>query len=205
MYEVFEEDNNGRMHELHRCDRGVVLKMSSFYCVNKVMQALYNQIFPAHQREMEVPDNANIIMPRLWLGNARASMDDQFMKQNNITVVFNCTKDIPFHRSIRRCYRVPVDDNLEEEEIRNMELWSFEIIAKLAREYNSGHTILVHCAAGRQRSAAVVAMYLIATTRMTTEKAIAYIQKKRPIAFTPEANFGASIQGFERSLQEKLR
>jgi hypothetical protein len=40
---------------------------------------------------------------------------------------------------------------------------------------------------------------------MTTEKAIAYIQKKRPIAFTPEANFGASIQGFERSLQEKLR
>jgi hypothetical protein len=201
--EFFEEDNNGRMHVLHHCDKDVVLKMTSLLV--RLMQGAIQSNFPTSlKREMEVPDNANLIMPRLWLGNARASMDDQFMKQNNITVVFNCTKDIPFHRSIRRCYRVPVDDNLEEEEIRNMELWSFEIVAKLAREYNSGHTILVHCAAGRQRSAAVVAMYLIATSRMTTEKAIDYIQKKRPIAFTPEANFHASIEGFERSLQEKL-
>ena len=34
-------------------------------------------------------DNANEIIPNLWLGNAKASMDEDFIRQNNITVVFN--------------------------------------------------------------------------------------------------------------------
>ena len=38
-------------------------------------------------------DNANEIIPNLWLGNAKASMDEDFIRQNNITVVFNCTKN----------------------------------------------------------------------------------------------------------------
>ena len=96
-------------------------------------------------------NDADLMLPRLWLGNARAAQNQEFLKQQGIEVVFNCTKDIPFNSTIRRRYRVPVDDDLSEEEIRNMELWSFEIIYKLIKEYNSGKTILVHCAAGISR------------------------------------------------------
>jgi protein tyrosine/serine phosphatase len=149
-------------------------------------------------------DPATLILPRLWIGNAASAKDPVFLKNNDITVVFNCTKDLPFHSSIRRCYRVPVDDNLERSELRNMELWSFEIVAKLSLEYKSGRTILVHCHAGMQRSCAVVAMFLIATQKMNSDDAMLYIQQRRPIAFMPSANFEPSIKGFERSLQKAL-
>jgi len=128
-------------------------------------------------------------------------MDESFLRQNGIETVFNCTKDLPFHSSMRRRYRVPVDDNLEEEEIRNMELWSFEIIYKLLLEYKQGKTILVHCAAGMQRSAAVVAMFLMVFTGMKHEDAMQYIKERRPIAFYKNANFLKSIQGFEKNIQ----
>lgn len=146
-------------------------------------------------------NDADLIIPRIWLGNARAAHNEEFLKNQGIEVVFDCTKDIPFHPSIRRRYRVPVDDDLSQEEIRNMELWSFEIIYKLLQEYKSGRMILVHCAAGMQRSAAVVAMFLIATQGMKWEEALQYIRQRRPIAFYPSANFLAAIQGFEKTLQ----
>ena len=147
---------------------------------------------------------ANLIIPRLWIGSAGASKDTNFLKTNGITVVFNCTKDLPFDSSIRRCYRVPIDDNLQRSELRNLELWSFEIVAKLSVEYKAGNAILVHCHAGMQRSCAVVAMYLIATHKMSSDDAIAYIRNRRPVAFMPSANFEPSIKGFERSLQNAL-
>ena len=142
--------------------------------------------------------DANLVVPRMWLGNRNASQDIPWLRHNNVSVVFNCTKDIPFAPLSINFYRVPVDDNLQKEEIRNMELWSPEIIVKLMREYSQGKTILVHCAAGMQRSAAVVAMFLIARYRCTAKEAMAYIKSRRPIAFRPSANFNDSIMGFER-------
>jgi hypothetical protein len=147
-------------------------------------------------------ENAHEIIPRLWLGNYSAAKDEQFLKEKGIDVVFNCTKDLPFSPVIRRRYRVPVDDNLQADEIRNLELWSYEIVYKLQSEYKEGHTILVHCAAGMQRSPAVIAMFLIAMADMKSEQAMAFIQMRRPVAFFMNANFGPAIKGFEESLQK---
>jgi protein-tyrosine phosphatase len=154
---------------------------------------------------LPIGENANLIQPNLWLGNAKAAHDEEFLRKNNIFTVFNCSKDIPFSPLAKRCYRVPVDDNLKQEEIRNMELWSFEIVAKLCKELKAGNTVLVHCAAGMQRSAAVVAMYLIATHRVPAEEAMNYVREKRPIAFLPMANFQPAIKGFERELDALLQ
>jgi len=142
---------------------------------------------------------ANEILPGLWLGNRAASQNVDWLRENNITAVFNATKDIPFAPGTVSMYRIPVDDNLQEDEIRNMELWSWEIVFKVLNEYNKGNRILVHCAAGMQRSAAIVAMVLIARYRCTTEEAIKYIQNKRPIAFFNQANFYKAIKNFEKS------
>jgi rhodanese-related sulfurtransferase len=155
---------------------------------------------------MNIPPGnaADEILPGLWLGNARASQDIEFMKRNRIDTVFNCTKNLPFVHSVKRKYRLPVDDNLQEEEIRNMELMSCEVIYKVIHEYKQG-PILVHCAAGMQRSAAVVAMFLIATKNMKAEQAIRYIQERRPIAFRPGTNFLKSIKGFEVVFDRDIR
>lgn len=149
-------------------------------------------------------NNADEVIPGLWLGNIRAATDAAWLNDTGIKCVFNCTKDIPFYPTIQRKYRVPVDDNLQPEEIRNLELWSFEIVYKLIREYKTGQPILVHCHAGMQRSAASLAMFLIATRNFTPDEAIRFIRDKRPIAFRPSANFYPAIESFYKTYNREI-
>jgi len=171
----------------------------------KLRRMCINFFTPCLQRLFSMSGNpADEILPGLWLGNREASQDTDWLRRKNITVVFNASKDIPFAPGTPHMYRVPVDDNLEDEEIRNMEHWSWEIVFKLLNEYNKGKKILVHCAAGMQRSAAIVAMVLIARYRCTSSEAMAYIKRKRPIAFYRQANFLKSIKGFEKSFSDMI-
>ena len=152
-----------------------------------------------------IPYNpADEIIPGIWLGNREAALDGKWLSQKKINTVFNCTKDIPFYPTVQRRYRVPIDDNLQAEEIRNLELWSYELVYKMIKEYKTGQPMLVHCAAGMQRSAAALAMFLIATRNMRPEQAIHFIRDERKIAFHPSANFGQSIQGFYMHYQKNI-
>jgi protein-tyrosine phosphatase len=153
---------------------------------------------------MQMGNNADEILPGLWLGNFNSSKDEVFLKTKNISTVINCTKDLPFSPLATIRYRVPVDDNLQADEIRNMELWSYEIIYKLVHEMKKGQPVLVHCAACMQRSAAVLAMYLIAHKKMKTDEAISFLREKRSIVFLPYPNFYDAIQGFEKSYEKNI-
>jgi len=131
-------------------------------------------------------------------------MDENFIKEKGIQVVFNCTKNLPFSPMIPIKYRVPVDDNLEEEEIRNMELWASEIAYKIMMESLTGKVILVHCMAGMQRSAASVAFFLIVQKNIRALDAMKLIKTRRAIAFHPRANFGRSIDYFDRMFHGEI-
>lgn len=148
--------------------------------------------------------DAHEIIPRLWLGNKRAAVNMEWLQMNNINVVMNCTKDLPFADDTevvrRRTYRIPIDDSLRERDINYLTTASEEVALTLLREYKSGAKILVHCAAGMQRSAASVAIFLMTLNRWSAEKAIRHIRSIRPIAFQPGVNFLASIKEYERRL-----
>lgn len=151
--------------------------------------------------------NAHLVRPRLWLGNYNAATDTNFLTQNNINVIYNCTKNLSFAEnapSVKRRYRIPIDDNLEPEEIENLAKWSPEAVLLLVQEYRDGATILVHCAAGMQRSAATVAMFLIATEGMNPDQTIAAVKAKRAIAFFPHANFRKSIEYFHHFFHSQV-
>jgi len=151
------------------------------------------------------PNPANLIIPRIWLGDIRAARDSMFVRATGITTVINCTKDAPFLMEIENKYRVPVEDNLEEEEIRNMALWSSEIVHTILRHYYAGETILIHCMAGRQRSAAVTAMVLIALYNCRFDRAMELVRTARPVAFFPMPNFIRSIQYFENIFYKEIQ
>jgi len=153
---------------------------------------------------MENYQHSNEIIERIWLGDYHSSQDETFLRGNHIDVVFNCTKDLPFKMIAPTQYRVPLDDNLEEVEIRNAGLWSYEIVYKLMKHWTAGDRILVHCMAGRQRSACCVAMFLILQKQMRTEQAIQFIRSKRPVAFMPQPNFLESIRTFEDRYQKEI-
>ena len=101
-------------------------------------------------------------------------------------------------------YRIPLDDNLKEEELRNMELWSSEISFKMMAEYRSGKTILVHCMAGMQRSAASMAIMLIAHLGVSAQVAMKMIKDRRTIAFYPAPNFGQAIMQFQKQFHGEI-
>jgi hypothetical protein len=141
-----------------------------------------------------------MIPGRLWLGGLRAALDENFLQKNNITVVFNCTKDIPFSPVVPKQYRVPIDDNLEFVEIDNLLKWSPEAVYKVMHEFNAGSNILIHCFAGMQRSAAVVHMFLMTLWRQKKEPVYAYMRERRPIVFQPGMNFQRSVEWYEEWL-----
>ena len=149
--------------------------------------------------------NAHLIIPRLWLGNIKAAADEGWMKRENVTVVFNCTKDIPFADSIVTRYRIAVHDNLEPEEIQFMIDSAEDIAYNILKEYKKGHTILVHCYAGMQRSAAAVAIFMMLWLQMKPYETMEFIKSKRPIAFYPSANFGPAIYAFNTRLEKIIR
>ena len=141
--------------------------------------------------------NAHEILPGLWLGNRAAALDDNWLREKGIKTIFNATKDTPFSPVATERYRIPVDDNLEPVEIANMRRWGPEAVYKIVYAHRAGLPILVHCHAGMQRSAALVAMTLIALKNYDAEKAIKYIRDRRSVAFFPVANFADAIKGFE--------
>jgi protein-tyrosine phosphatase len=75
------------------------------------------------------------------------------------------------------------------------------MVYNVLREYKAGSTILIHCAAGRQRSAALTAMFLLVTSAKPADYVMRYIKMQRPVAFSPAANFDRAIREFEARLQ----
>ena len=145
-------------------------------------------------------DHAHEILPGIWLGDALAASDDEWILRNRISVIFNCTKDVPFAAKapcITQRYRLPVDDNLQASEIDNMAAWAAEAVMKAYYAWRAGNRLLIHCYAGRQRSAAIVAMLVILLLKKPMEDAMTFVRQKRPVAFFPAANFARAIQKFE--------
>jgi protein-tyrosine phosphatase len=162
---------------------------------------LYQFYYPA----VGIMQNANEIIPRVWLGNRFAAWDEEWLKEKNIRAIFNCTKDLRFAENVNATrYRVPVDDNLEPREINNMTLWSPEIAYKVTHEYNQGKNILIHCAAGMQRSAAVLTIFLITITGESAPVLMSHIRRKRHIAFVPQANFRKSIEYYDKLYHNEI-
>ena len=112
-------ESKSLLRYFHCCCPLIVREMCSFLLLELI-------------RMEGIPD-AHEIVPGIWLGNRRAAVNDKWLAEKNITVVFNASKDLPFSTTIKKQYRIPVDDNLQPEEIRNMTLWSHEIIYNLFR------------------------------------------------------------------------
>jgi protein-tyrosine phosphatase len=146
---------------------------------------------------------ANTIIPKIWIGDVHSSQDKNFLKSNNIQIIVNCTKDLPnyyepfpikeldtqfLEDNFIKYYRIPVDDNGRQEEVKNFWQFTNNISPKVLQDYHKDKNILVHCSAGQQRSCAFVA-FLLKQLGLTDEQAFGLIVEKRPNAF----NFGKQI------------
>jgi hypothetical protein len=117
-------------------------------------------------------DNANEIIPGFWIGNYKSAHDIDFLRENSIQAIVNCTPDIPYISELIEPeelmtlqslygYRIPVYDSLQERDIRLMELYLPLVIPWIYHKYiKEGKNILVHCRAGKMRSGVVGLSFL---------------------------------------------
>jgi hypothetical protein len=159
------------------------------------------------------------IIPRIYLGGSDGSKDSSFIKGKKISVILNCTKDLPNHfeplfiepienapedvqkwigENLPKYYRLPIDDNMKDVEIERFYEYSKKIIPIIIKHYYEGKNIFVHCLAGAQRSAAFVALLLTILEKISMEDAIDKIIKKRRQAFCfgMQINFHDAIQKY---------
>jgi len=135
---------------------------------------------------------AKEVIPGVWIGSQGDCTSEQFMREHQIGVIINCTKDVPAPFKDRiPTYRIPLDDaeHSNPELIRHME-YVAAVIDVCKRD---GKNVLVHCYAGVSRSASTVAAYLILATGMSKEEAIATIRAKKKETFHPRLVFDTAL------------
>lgn len=144
---------------------------------------------------------AKEIIPNLWIGSEGDSRDSSFFKDHNIRLVVNATGSIPFRAPADvETYRIPVDDSPDENETM---LSHFPIVVPLIDDVlRYGNGVLVHCRAGMQRSAAVVAAYLMWKRGLTADKAFEFINRKKHETFWPVPTFERALRAWEAALQK---
>ncbi len=134
----------------------------------------------------------SFLMNRFYLGDRLSAYNKNFISQKNINVIVNATKDIPnfyeTHPEIKY-YRLPVEDNLQMDELHTFYFYAKSLLPILYQEYMEGKTILIHCFAGMQRSAALALLFIIyyhkkkSNINMSLADAKFFILSKRPVAF----------------------
>lgn len=159
---------------------------------------LYNILYDLTSNLVYPQTSVNEIIPGIWLGNYKAALDSDFLKSNKIDLIINCTPDMPTNEIDIETYRIPVNDSLLEKDYLLMERYFKIVIPLLLRKYTIEHKrILIHCHAGKQRSAIVVAALLKVLcdkrlvilkpdtdTETQFETIYNYLLTKRPQVFT---------------------
>lgn len=137
------------------------------------------------------------IVPSLWLGGAGEARE----LSPGMAMVVNCTDDQPFWNPAARNFRLSVRDTGEvQESVKLYNMLSDDVLFEtIEATLNAGQHVLVHCRAGQQRSAAVVACYLVWKAGVDPFHAMSMVRAKRPEAFFGGANFIDTITHYAKS------
>lgn len=138
---------------------------------------------------------------RLFIGDIRAALSPELHKRHGFRLVVNCTTSVPFLEPKVvpgvTYSRVGVEDNGRPEEVQKLGEYLPATVAAIDKYLLEGHTVLVHCRMARQRSAAVIAAYLMYKyPDFTPDKAIQYVRYKKQDAFAPMANFHTALRDY---------
>lgn len=130
------------------------------------------------------------IFPHVYL----ASFQDAKEFEGSDVFLINCTKDLPMIQTKGGGTRLYVDDHPSSEHTMSS---SLSLMVRYVNDQtSSGKDVVVHCFAGQQRSAAVVAAYIMRQTGWTPEQTVDFIKSKKPDAFLGGVHFIDSLKKF---------
>ena len=140
----------------------------------------------------------NKILNNVYLSNYKDSINNEYINDNNIKVIINCSKNLPFinNNNIIKI-RISINDDLSKQS--NIDLFKYlNNITTIMNKYTKqNYNILVHCYAGIQRSPSIIAAYLIRYYNFSMYEAINYIKQKKNKTFYPKINFYNSLNKYQ--------
>lgn len=134
----------------------------------------------------------------MWLSGYQFAQDVGQLAQNNITAVVSAVElGILYPPGIEH-YVVNLRDH-EEEEIRYTFIPVYRFIEQ---QRKAGRNVLIHCAAGISRSAALLISYMMNKYHTAFEACLHYVAKKRPCVM-PNAGFVLQLKRYGSDLGVK--
>ena len=136
----------------------------------------------------------NLVSNRVFVGSVKSATNYKFLKDNNISLIVNCTtkssKKLPNIKYIR----IPVHDpgprcKITQKDLAIMAQALPHVVEIIYNELLNGGTVLIHCHAGVQRSAIVAAAFILKYHRkknnsmLTVKEAAEIVVNRRPVAF----------------------
>ena len=117
------------------------------------------------------------ILSGLWIGDVDVMYNKNFLIENDITIIINCTINYKFtdNKNIQNI-RIPLSDNIfhDLDIIRNNK----NKILKFINESLNEHNILICCYDGKTISPFILSLYLINYGGITKDKIKKIIQSK---------------------------
>lgn len=138
------------------------------------------------------------IIPGLWLGKWQNSQDIDFLEEESINCIINCTNSFKFPDINVRKIRVPILDNGKNTEVYKMYCMLDKAVTLIRRLLANRYRILIHCQAGQQRSVAIVLAFIIKYTGMNLIKAQEMLRTKWQDA--DGTNFFKALEQYESDL-----
>ena len=139
------------------------------------------------------------ITPNLYLTSAYGASSPTALRAKGITCVVNATLSFqvptPKYTDIEHI-RVPVDDVPSA----NLSLYFDRVADKIYNVKKAGGRCLVHCYAGRSRSASLIIVYLMKYEGMTLKKAHSFVRGRRPV-IRPNPGFWKQMILYERTVK----
>lgn len=141
---------------------------------------IINPINPIIEKYTQLTTEPTLIDERIYLGNAFNARNYYSLKNTDIGLIVNCTKEIPDNFCKEFEYiNIPLNDILIENVSVHLEKCIDDIHIYLRN--NPNKCVLVHCFMGASRSATFVIAYLMKYKKMSLNDAMEYVMKKRPI------------------------
>ena len=135
------------------------------------------------------------ISPGVFIGSIGSALNKNYLLSNRITHILIAADNM--NPSFPEMFQYK---NLEITDTSSTNIMNFfqDAIEYIDSSLRTGGKILVHCFAGRSRSAAICCAYLIKKNGLSLEQALKEIKEKRPCVM-PNPGFLFQLQLFEKN------